>query len=387
MKTAVIYDKWLSGLGGGEVVACTMARMLKDEGWKVIFITGKYVHLHKIRDAFGIDLKDVEFYEVWNNEQRIRELAEGKDLFINLSFMDYSYGYARKNIYYVHFPTKERTGLFNIILLFLKEMPVHALFPAKLKERLNDRLRAGVFPNQKRRLDSYQKIITHSEYVKAWVAILWRKEAQIIYPPVNLLSPPKTRKKNWISSVGRFFTLGHGKKQEVMVKAFKNLYDKGYRDWQLHLVGGLGREPSSVRFMEDLRKTSRNYPVFFHVNATRKELEEILLASKIYWHAAGYGENGKKDPIKLEHFGIAPIEAISTGCRPVLFDGGGLREIVHLLGLSPQKHLFSTIDELVAKTEALVTDHTPLDPETHKKLNLTMSREAFEKRFLNLISS
>jgi hypothetical protein len=39
MKTAVIYDKWLSGLGGGEVVACTMARMLKDEGWKVIFIT------------------------------------------------------------------------------------------------------------------------------------------------------------------------------------------------------------------------------------------------------------------------------------------------------------------------------------------------------------
>jgi hypothetical protein len=73
--------------------------------------------------------------------------------------------------------------------------------------------------------------------------------------------------------------------------------------------------------------------------------------------------------------------------QPVLFDGGGLREIVHLLGLSPQKHLFSTIDELVAKTEALVTDHTPLDPETHKKLNLTMSREAFEKRFLNLISS
>lgn len=386
MKTAVIYDKWLSGLGGGEVVACTMARILKEAGWKVLFITGKYIHLHKIRDAFGIDLKDIEFYEVWNDEKRIRKICEGKDLFINLSFMDYSYGYAKRNIYYVHFPTMQRTGLFNLLLLLLKDIPVHYLFPAKLKERLIDRLRAGVFPNLPQRLDTYQKIITHSEYVGEWVKKMWGKDAEVIYPPIDLLSPPDSRKNNWIASVGRFFTLGHGKKQEIMIKAFKKIYEAGHRNWQLHLVGGLGNEPSSLRFMQSLQEESKGYPVFFHINATRKELEEVLLQSKIYWHAAGFGEDKDKDPIKFEHFGIAPVEAISAGCSPVLYNGGGLREIISLLRLNTRQHLFDTIDDLAQKTEKLMAASHG-QSEVQEKLSTLFSPDAFKKRFLELISS
>ena len=50
-----------------------------------------------------------------------------------------------------------------------------------------------------------------------------------------------------------------------------------------------------------------------------------------------------RDPIKFEHFGIAPIEAISAGCIPVLFNGGGLNEIVGLLGYNKNLHLFQAL--------------------------------------------
>jgi len=102
----VIYDKWLHSLGGGEVVACTIARILKDEGHDVLFISGKEVSPELIYDKFQISLRGIKFKQVWNDETALKKLVKDKDLFINISFLDYSIGFAKKNIYYVNFPTK-----------------------------------------------------------------------------------------------------------------------------------------------------------------------------------------------------------------------------------------------------------------------------------------
>src|SRR3989338_8639865 len=135
MKTAIIYDKWLSGMGGGEVVACNMARVLKDDGYRVIFACGKIISTQEIKDKLGIDLSDVEFTEVKNEQDFIQPAV---DLFINISFMDYSYGIGKRNIYYVHFPSIIRTGLFNYVLQFFQKTNLHLLLPDSLKERIND---------------------------------------------------------------------------------------------------------------------------------------------------------------------------------------------------------------------------------------------------------
>src|SRR3989344_4668849 len=99
-KTAVIYDKWLNSLGGGEVVACRMARILQDYGYEVTFINGKSVEIKAIKDVLGIDMSDITFTSIWNDEVSLKAIAKNKDLFVNLSFIDYSYGYSKKNIYY-----------------------------------------------------------------------------------------------------------------------------------------------------------------------------------------------------------------------------------------------------------------------------------------------
>lgn len=524
-KTAVVYDKWLSSLGGGEVVACNVADILKKNGYEVIFVTGKKVPLSVIKERFNIDLEGIRFIEIWNDETMLKKIVQGKDLFINLSFMDYSYGYAKKNIYYVHFPTEAYLDLkgkiFNEIILpfaskivkpveFIKEpsaieMKNHYLsyliesqikiaftyldegktyllkfsifyenfytslvnrlgtkidggeiidkeikidsyhnvvhfyskikpnsstiyltlnpYPPKSKlhlfpknkvyllypriitwklpkliydvfyNRINTRLRAGLFINILERLKSYDLILCNSEFTKKWVRIYWKREAKVLYPPVDLLfekyNLSKIKKNNWICSVGRFFTLGHGKKQEVLIEAFKKLYDRGYKNWQLHLVGGVGNEPSSQEFVKILRKQARGYPIFFHFNAPRKKVEQVLLKSKIYWHATGYGENEKKKPIKFEHFGIAPIEAISGGCVPILYKGGGLVSIIDNLRLSSNLKkllLFKSKNELMQNTISVISNKFDFNKKGYfNLLKGAYSREAFTNKFLNYL--
>lgn len=381
-KTAVIYDKWLHQFGGAEMVACHMADALLKKGWDVTFVAGKYIHLHKIKDKFGIDLGQIPFYQVWNRENHLRNIVEGKDLFVNVSFMDYSWGYAKKNIYYTHFPTAVRGPLFNIPLEFFHITGLHALLPQPYRTRIYNRIRAGVFPDMKKRLASYEEILANSEFTRKWIMKYWDMDPKVLYPPVSdITAGMKLPRKNWISSLGRFFTLGHGKKQEVLIEAFKKLHDAGHRNWELHLMGGVGEEPSSIAFVEELKKMAQGYPVIFHLNAAQEEIKQVLAQSKIYWHATGYGEDENTNPMAFEHFGIAPVEAIEAGCVPVFYNGGGLKEILKQYNLPSGSHTFASVEGLVSNTKLLIKNHS-----NNERPKTPLAFSHFGDKFLDLIS-
>lgn len=520
----VVYDKWLATLGGGEVVACNISKILRDRGYKVLFISGKEVSPEVIYKKLKIDMEGIEFKQVWNDEIALKRLVKGSDLFINISFMDYSIGFAKRNIYYTNFPTKpynDLEGLIytkilvpiltrlvtpieslsqieapviinrkpayvlkahnkyalsnltinkpqvvvfklyienfyksflenikidfdnalilerwakidhqnNTIEFTIKFIPststaylnlnlrnleyyhsiengnVYLLYP-KIRlfnlsniifkdflQRVAIRFRAGIFVNISERLNTYQKILTYSFFGRQWINKYWNMNADVIAPPVDLLfkkfKVDKYKKNNWICSVGRFFTLGHGKKQEILIEAFKKLYDKTKNHWELHLVGGLGDEPTSIAFFKYLKKISKGYPIFFHLNASRDEVEEIYLKSKIYWHATGFGESETHQPIRFEHFGIAPIEALSAKCVPILFKGGGLTEIIKSVGLDKNKNLFSSINELVSNTIYFQSSkNLKFDWKSiFNKIDGNYSKEVFKNNFLKCLSS
>lgn len=523
MKTAIVYDRWLQTLGGGEVVACNIARILKDSGYDVTLVSGKKVSKETIYEKLHIDVTGIKFIEIWNDEFALKKLSEGKDLFINISFMDYTRGYAKKNIYYVNFPSKSYTSfkglIFSLLAPFVTKLikPIESMSttdtpriikgrPAYLLEKHNRyaiynlqvgkvqtiefsllienfsktqlekislsvdnadllktwtavfhesniliyiikfkaksntvylnieitdfgnhsfeleqgniyllypkielkklsnflfsdflnkfqiRMRAGIFVNIPGRLRSYQSILTYSVFAQKWIKKYWNRNSVIIAPPIALIYNDynvfKHKKKNWICSIGRFFTLGHGKKQEVMIEAFKKIYDAGHKDWELHLAGGLGTETSSIEFFQYLKDQAEGYPIFFHINISRKEIEEIYLNSKIYWHATGFDENESYQPVRFEHFGIAPIEAVSAGCIPILYNGGGLPEIIRQLNLEESKYLFKSIKNLVELTTNQIKNPTPLNwNNLFEILNANYSKAAFKKKFLNLINS
>ncbi len=120
-KKAVVYSKWLASLGGGEMVACIAATAFRDLGYEVVLITGKKITNSLVMKKLGIDLKGIKMIQNWNNEPKMKEIVEGSDIFFNTSFMDYSFGYAKKNIYYTHFPTSSYDNfkgfVFNNLIL------------------------------------------------------------------------------------------------------------------------------------------------------------------------------------------------------------------------------------------------------------------------------
>ena len=118
-----------------------------------------------------------------------------------------------------------------------------------------------------------------------------------------------------------------------------------------------------------------------------KEVEEIYLKSKIYWHATGFDEDENYQPVRFEHFGIAPIEAISAGCIPILFKGGGLPEIINQLNLDNSAYLFDSVDSLVSLTIRQMNNEKMHNwKEIFKILNENYSQKVFKGKFLKLVS-
>jgi glycosyltransferase involved in cell wall biosynthesis len=89
-------------------------------------------------------------------------------------------------------------------------------------------------------------------------------------------------------------------------------------------------------------------PIEFAVGVSYDKLCELYSRATIYWHAAGYGIDEKKNPELTEHFGISTVEAISAQALPLVVPRGGQREIIQNHALT-----WDSIPELVEKTVEL----------------------------------
>ncbi len=211
-------------------------------------------------------------------------------------------------------------------------------------------------------LDSYDRILANSAFTQRWITEYWGRDSDLLYPPVGLrtpadLSDPGAGKEPIILSVGRFFAAdrGHSKKQIEMVRAFRALLARrdvqalpGIDTWQLHLVGGCS--PDDRPYLDEVRAEAEGLPVTFHVDAPGSVLDDLYRRASIYWHAAGMGEDVRANPVRMEHFGITTVEAMSAGAVPVAYgEAGPLEAFTH----GVEGFHFHTEDELVGATVKL----------------------------------
>lgn len=170
------------------------------------------------------------------------------------------------------------------------------------------------------------KIICNSHFTKKFIDKEYGVNSMVIYPPVEVESLKPLKKENIILSVGRFDSPLHAKKQDVIIEVFKKMSDGGLSGWQLILIGGSSNKKSA--YLNQLKRSSAGYPIKILTNVPFGKLKEGYGKAKIYWHAAGYGIDENKEPEKVEHFGIAIVEAMAAGCVPVVVGKGGPREII-----------------------------------------------------------
>src|SRR5690606_11935124 len=113
-----------------------------------------------------------------------------------------------------------------------------------------------------------------------------------------------------------------------MIKAFKKMCDNGFTGFEYHLCGGTHSEKIHMDYLNKVKKEAKGYPIFIHTDISFDQLKELYAKSSIFWHAEGFGEDENKHPDRFEHFGITTVEAMASGCIPVVIAKAGQIEIV-----------------------------------------------------------
>jgi glycosyltransferase involved in cell wall biosynthesis len=119
-------------------------------------------------------------------------------------------------------------------------------------------------------------------------------------------------------------------------------------------------------------------------NLGEAALRGLYERARIFWHAAGLGDDDEARPERSEHFGAVTVEAMAAGCVPVVIRKGGQPEIVEH-GVSG--YLWDTVEELAAYTRMLVRDEELRDrmAAAARLRAERFGREAFSRRVLALV--
>ncbi len=212
------------------------------------------------------------------------------------------------------------------------------------------------------RLAGFSEIWVYSEFVRRHVNGLIRYHG-LSAPPIRIVPPPAQwtgaqpgapwKERRRILTVGRFFAGGHNKRQDVVIEAFRALNQRVPVGLELALAGSIHPTAEGRERFHELQNMARGLNCSFHPNISHDDLAELYRSSAILIHAAGMGVDELEFPEQMEHFGITPIEAASFGCIPVVFRGGGPKDVVAQLGCDTT---FRTVEECVDIVESLLRD-------------------------------
>jgi len=226
----------------------------------------------------------------------------------------------------------------------------------------------------------FQAVICYSEFTKMRLDKGIGIPVRIIYPPVDVAKFEIGKKEKIILSVGRFNSLYGAKKYDILIEMFKKAkQNKKWNGWKLILAGGL--LDTDREYFGQLSKMASGFPIEFHPNCSFIDLKKYYSVASIYWHAAGFGET---DPQYMEHFGITTVEAMASGCIPIVYNAGGQPEIVDH---GTSGYLWKTTEECLKYTQDCIHSdktHKSMQSQALKKTKL-FSTASFCKRFDELL--
>lgn len=332
------FSPYFDSMSGGERYLLTLASHW-SAGHDVSLFWDDSNILSELEKRLHIDLKKVHTVKnVFKTKNVFKKLvvSRGYDLIFFLTDGSVPTTFARRNI--LHF-----------------QVPFHTISVHPIK------------------FTRFQAIVCNSHFTKEHLDPRVGKRSIVIYPPVEPIKLIKTTRKNQILSVGRFHSV---KKQNILIDIFrKGIRENKLDGYELVLAGGL--QKADAGYFEDLKKAAEGLPIRFFPNVSFDTLTRLYNESRMYWHAAGFGES---KPEHMEHFGITTVEAMSAGCIPVVYNGGGQPEIV-------QGYLWKTPDQCIVLTEDIMKN-TTLQARLRKDMMMESKKfsvEAFTTAFDRLL--
>ena len=358
-----VYDQAFHFIGGAQKYGLTLVAALKDE-FDITIIANQSVRHQDFLDWYDLDLSKCKikviklpYFEerkafhidpafisnkVKNPFHLISQESGHYDLFVNNSMNEMIYPLSNRSVLICHFPERRPQSYFYA--------------------------------------DQYTDVIFNSRYTAEWIEKKWKfTPHRLIYPPVDMdAGESEFPKKKNILSVARFEPEGT-KRQREMIEAFMKLnreWPEIVKDWKFILAGGSHPNNPYLSQLKEMIAKNPDQNIELKINIPVAGLKSLYQESTLFWHLCGLRH---EDPAEIEHFGMTTVEAMQNKVVPIVYDGGGLREIVDhgLNGFRVQ-----STAELLECSMALFRDQTlvqKLSQSAQEKAQ-TYDRKKFEAR-------
>jgi len=316
LATFLVVHPYQDFYGGGEKVCLNVLKTLTLHGQKVELLTFDF-DKNKYRDIMG---------EEFPKEVIVHSL--GTKIEIEPPFMLYK---RRRN--FVKSLKEHRHDLeYDFLFSTQPSLPFEPVFLNKAKKNIAyfhfpethfdyDRanLKRKVYLRQFKRwaeqgISKLDMIFCNSNYTREMIERYWKtrslKDPIVVYPPVNLnvfwCDRPLSERRKRVIYVARFASI---KRHEIMKKLAADL-----PSYEFVSVG------TSIEGEKDwYNKFSENLPQNYTLktNLPESDLVKLYHDSRIYVHL-----------MEGEHFGIAPVEGLASGCVTLVHNSGGMKEFI-----------------------------------------------------------
>ena len=353
-----VFSPVINWCGGAEWVAVNIISALKENGHQIIILTDEALNQDKFMNIFGkkvsVDGQIVfpfrffspnDGHNIYTDILRSLVLKAKCQVLVDTSSNAILPG---ANVCYVHYPLLKSVekGLpytRNLIYFY----PYRNLLNFS-KDSYSNKL---IFANSK----------FTAEAVKAEFGVY----PKLLYPSVSnkILKHDdidfEGQRENQVITIAR---INSGKNLQIIPKIAKLVR----RDISFTIVGLLDSPEMLIRLQKLINILKVNDRVRILTDISKENLRKILLNSKIYLHT-------KID----EHFGISIIEAMASGCIPVVHDSGGPKEFVS------QKFRFREIEEAAETVEKAINYWSPTRAKNISKNAERFGEDKFSKKFID----
>jgi len=217
-----------------------------------------------------------------------------------------------------------------------------------------------------RRIEAVTMFIANSDFTRQAIFDRWGRSSLTIYPPCDLFCSRPGIRQDLVITVGR---MSPEKRFEVIFEIARKM------QWiAFEIIGTSNVEQiaSSARYYNQLL-ADKPENVEVKMNVSRSMLRDELSRAKIYLHLR---EN--------EYFGISIVEAMSSGCIPVVHKSGGPLEIV----TSECGYFWETPDQAAAQIAEVFSneDLTKVRSEAAEERAKYFDARLFEERIRRVVT-
>lgn len=351
------FSPTINRIGGGEWVTINMINSLKARGYEIVVYSAEKIDPARIFQVFG---REPHFDEEINFWPYIFDPYDPKSTYQN-TFKSFLFK-LKCDLLIDTFsnallPWSDAVYFQGGALVLILPKGLKGLFFSPYKTLLKQTSKSSSYKDK--------IAMTCSKFSARLIQEATGHHVEVLYPPVSdffkVNDIHTSSRSNVVVTVSRF---AQEKRLGMVPKIAKLTSNNTF----FIIAGSCRTLDALLSIQEYIRELGVETKVKLMPNISRTKLRDILLRSKVYLHT---GDN--------EPFGVSIIEAMSSGCIPIVPDSGGPKEFV------PKQLRYKSVEEAASLIESSIFNWSSKKAEEFIQISDRFTEEKFCKKFIELI--